>query len=164
MNFFETKQAILKENLVKMREEGFRVFISRDAAVFAYGLIADGRDLVYVQPYDYGTSFQLVYPYLPNRKCGCGVQVMTGVKELSPEIFAEATIIGRKYALAHGCSMYFDIDHYLKTRENGDRYREISAFSEVALASEESQKQKEKKESHEKGEESHEDYGYDFDN
>lgn len=116
------KRAKLKKELEKVKAEGLRVFINRSSDYYAYGLMTDGINIIYVQFSDYGIGFNTTFDYVPSRKNDSGCSTLKSgyeYKELSKEVFDEAVKIGKYLALyKYGAELYKSFEQYFRGKEN----------------------------------------------
>lgn len=119
------KRELLKRELLKMKAEGFRVFINTpdEQNYYNYGIITDGMYIVYVQFGEYGsTLFTTSFQWVPSRKNGSGCATTEkgcGYKELTKEMFYEAVTYGRSFARQCKAEQYKNIEQYFAV----DTYR-----------------------------------------
>lgn len=114
MTILEKKEALEKE-LLKVKSEGLRVFINKSSD-YAYGLMTDGKNIIYIQFTDYFYGFKTTFEYVPKGSTGSGCVTLDKgdcYKELNKDIFLEAVNIGKKRALYHA-ELYKSFEHYLK--------------------------------------------------
>lgn len=125
MTILEKKEALEKE-LLKVKSEGLRVFISKSSD-YAYGLITDGKNIIYIQFADYFYGFKTTFEYVPKRSTGSGCATLDKgycYKELNKDIFLEAVYIGKERALYQ--ELYRSFEHYLKIHPDFYRfYKEL---------------------------------------
>lgn len=127
MMTYVEKREWLKEDLLKMKALGYRVFISKSKD-YAYGLIADKTNIVYVQFAELSNCYQLSYKYMPTKGWGSGCTYygyQEGLTELTKAAFNKIVDYGCAVALNHGISMYASVDHFLKRGNNANFYEEL---------------------------------------
>lgn len=66
MTLKQKREKLIAE-LLKVKDEGLRVFVC-NSDYYAYGIMTDGINIVYVQFYDYGTGFYPSFEYIPSYK------------------------------------------------------------------------------------------------
>lgn len=122
MTILEKKEALKKE-LLKAKPEGLRVFISK-SPYYAYGLMTDGKNIIYVQFTDYFYGFDTTFEYVPKGSIGSGCATLDKgyyYKELNKDIFLEAVNNGKRRAFVYGAELYKNFEHYL--RRHPDFYK-----------------------------------------
>lgn len=113
----EKRKEKLKMELLKAKAEGLRVFIT-DSNYYAYGIMTDGTNVIYVECPYYGTGFTTCFEYVPSRGCGSGCPTLKSgyeYKELSKEIFLEAVHDGKVLAWKYGATLYQNFEQYFNT-------------------------------------------------
>lgn len=120
MTLIEKKEK-LRNELNKLKLDGLRVFISK-SDYYAYGLMTDGKNIIYVQCSTYGEGFKTIFEYIPSRKDGSGCSTLENgyeYEELSKEVFDEAVKIGKHLALhKYRAELYKSFEQYFRGKEN----------------------------------------------
>lgn len=121
------KKEKLRNELNKLKSDGLRVFISK-SDYYAYGLMTDGKNIIYVQYSTYGEGFKTIFEYIPSRKNGSGCATLKECyehKELSMEIFYESVQCGKILADNYKAERYKDIEQFFRINHNIDMYVEL---------------------------------------
>lgn len=119
MTILEKKEALKKE-LLKVKSEGLRVFINKSPD-YAYGLMTDGMNIIYVQFTDYFYGFDTTFKYVPKGSIGSGCATLNKgcyYKELNKEFFLEAVRTGKNRAFVYGAELYKNFEQYYKNHEH----------------------------------------------
>lgn len=119
MTILEKKEALKKE-LLKVKSEGLRVFISKSPD-YAYGLMTDGKNIICVHFAQYFYGFDTTFEYIPNKNTGSGCATLDKgcyYKELNKDIFLEAVRTGKNRAFVYGAELYKNFEQYYKNHEH----------------------------------------------
>ena len=118
INRYEERRNFLRDNLLAMKKEGYRVFINHpdEFYSFNYGIVSDGKHIVYVQMSKYENLFETAYEYVPSPSYGGGYMTLEkgyGYRLLSKEVFDEVVKSGEKYTWERGIKEYSSIWEFM---------------------------------------------------
>ena len=119
MTILEKKEALKKE-LLKVKSEGLRVFINKSPD-YAYGLMTDGINIIYVEVVNYSYGFTTSFEYVPSKATGNGCHTLDKgcyYKKLNKDIFLEAVRTGKNRAFVYGAELYKNFEQYYKNHEH----------------------------------------------
>lgn len=125
------KRELLTKELLRCKEEGLRVYINKpdEHNTGSYGLMTDGKSVVYVQFDDYGSQLlRTFFEYVPSRKCGTGCATLDegfGYRHLSKGVFDDAVSEGKRLAKEYGVVLYRDADHFFEDEFHRRNYEEL---------------------------------------
>ena len=121
------KKEKLRNELNKLKSDGLRVFISK-SDYYAYGLMTDGKNIIYVQYSTYGEGLKTIFEFSQSRGNGPGCATLKEgyeYKELSMEIFYESVQCGKILADNYKAKRYKDIEQFFRINHNIDMYVEL---------------------------------------
>lgn len=126
---YEERRELLTKELKGMKEKGYLVFINTPdkGNCYNYGIISDGKNIVYTQFAAFGFGFTTTFLYVPSKSNGSGIRTSDdfGYRHLNETVFDEATKYGLGYAHRYHAQLYKSLEDYLERPLNTGYYVEL---------------------------------------